>query len=54
MCLGMIFPHRFFVSSLVGKQPRKVDLPFRMDVCHLGQATVCSSWDKTYRECIQC
>ena len=23
-----------------GWQPRKEDLPFRMDVCHLGQATV--------------
>ena len=28
------------LSSLVGKQPRKVDLPFRTDVCRLGQATV--------------
>ena len=40
MCLGEIFPHRFFVSRLVGKQPRKVDLPFMMDLCQLGQATV--------------
>jgi len=29
-----------FLSSLVGKQPRKLDLPFRTDVCRLGQATV--------------
>ena len=27
-------------STLVGKQQRKVDLPFRTDICHLGQATV--------------
>ena len=27
-------------STLVGKQLRKVDLPFRTDVCRLGQATV--------------
>ena len=31
---------RQILSSLVGKQPRKVDLPFRTDVCRLGQATV--------------
>ena len=30
------------LSSLVGKQPRKVDLPFRTDVCRLGQSTVAS------------
>ena len=28
------------LSSRFGKRPRKVDVPFRTDVCHLGQATV--------------
>ena len=31
---------RQILSSLVGKQPRKVDLLFRTDVCRFGQATV--------------
>ena len=45
MCLGKIFSlrSRKKISSLVGKQPRKVHLPFRTDVCRLGQATVASS-----------
>ena len=32
-------PHQI-LSSFVGKQPRKMDLPFRTDICRLGQATV--------------
>ena len=28
------------VSGLVGKQPRKVDAPFRTETCCLGQVTV--------------
>ena len=27
-------------STVADREPRKVDLPFRTDVCRLGQATV--------------